>query len=68
MISSKKKSILGVDDDDYLGHGEGEMFFLDVVMNINHCTSKMKVIAFQVQHGEENIFSNGSILFLPHIT
>jgi hypothetical protein len=31
------------------------------------------VIAFQVQehgiqHGEESIFSNGSILFLPHIT
>jgi hypothetical protein len=51
MISSKK-NILGVDDDHYLEHGEGEFVFLDVVMNINHCTSEVKVIAFQVQeHG-----------------
>jgi hypothetical protein len=69
----QKKNILGVDDDDYLEHGEGEKNFLDVVMNINHYTSKMKMIAFQlqehgIQHGEENIFSNGSILFLLHIT
>ncbi len=73
MISSQKKNILGVDDDDYLEHGEREKNFLDVVMNIDHCTSEMKVITFQVQehgiqHGEENIFLNGSILFLPHIT
>jgi hypothetical protein len=56
-----------------LEHGEGEKKFIDVVMKINHCTSEMKVIAFQVQghgiqHGKKNIFSNGSILFLPHIT
>jgi hypothetical protein len=44
----QKKNILGVDGDCYLEHGEGEKNFLDVVMNINHCTSKMKVIAFQV--------------------
>jgi hypothetical protein len=52
MISCKKKNILDVDDDHYLEHREGEFVFLDVVMNINHYTSEMNVIVFQVQeHG-----------------
>lgn len=68
-----KKNILHIDDDHYLEHGEGDKNYLDIIVNINHYTSKMKTIAFQVQehsiqHGEHNIFSNGLILFLPPIT
>jgi len=48
----------------YLKHGKGD---------IKHYTFGMRTIDFQVQehgiqHGEQNIFSNGLILFLPHIT
>jgi len=59
-----KNNTLHVDDDNYLEHGEREKNYLDIVMNINHCTSKMRTIAFQVQehgiqHGEHNIFQMG---------
>ncbi len=60
-----------LDDDHYLEHGEGENSSLDVIPNINHRTSGMRTSVFQVQehsiqHVEQSIFSNGSILFLSH--
>ncbi len=60
-----------LDDDHYLEHGEGENSSLDVIPNINHRTSGMGTSVFQVQeqsiqHVEQSILSNGSILFLSH--
>jgi hypothetical protein len=53
----------------YMKHGKGVKSSLVVFMNIKHYTFGMRTIDFQVQeHGEQNIFSNGLILFLPHIT